>query len=202
MSRPLRKALRRRQTLVEVDSTAGSKQRLATDVSRARWLSLSRHRRRYPSRVRVLVTGGGGFLGSHLVGRLREDGLDPFVARRQRLRPHGQRRRRAAVRRCAAGARPPPCGGGRRHRGESRESRPLLVRQPDDGRACDRAEPPARRRQDRRCSERSAPIRSSRRFPSARTTSGTATRKRPTRRTASRRRRCSSAPRAIGTSTA
>jgi len=34
-------------------------------------------------RVRVLVTGGGGFLGSHLVARLREDGLDPFVARRR-----------------------------------------------------------------------------------------------------------------------
>jgi GDP-L-fucose synthase len=31
--------------------------------------------------VRVLVTGGGGFLGSHLVERLRQDGLDPFVAR-------------------------------------------------------------------------------------------------------------------------
>jgi len=33
--------------------------------------------------VRVLVTGGGGFLGSHLVARLRADGLDPFVARRR-----------------------------------------------------------------------------------------------------------------------
>jgi GDP-L-fucose synthase len=33
--------------------------------------------------VRVLVTGGGGFLGSHLVERLRNDGVDPFVARRR-----------------------------------------------------------------------------------------------------------------------
>jgi GDP-L-fucose synthase len=33
--------------------------------------------------VRVLVTGGGGFLGTHLVERLREEGLDPFVARRR-----------------------------------------------------------------------------------------------------------------------
>jgi GDP-L-fucose synthase len=33
--------------------------------------------------VRVLVTGGGGFLGSHLVERMRHDGVDPFVARRR-----------------------------------------------------------------------------------------------------------------------
>ena len=32
--------------------------------------------------MRVLVTGGGGFLGSHLVDRLRAHGLDPFVPRR------------------------------------------------------------------------------------------------------------------------
>jgi nucleoside-diphosphate-sugar epimerase len=32
--------------------------------------------------VNVLVTGGGGFLGSHLVERLRADGIEPFVARR------------------------------------------------------------------------------------------------------------------------
>lgn len=31
--------------------------------------------------MNVLVTGGGGFLGSHLVERLRAGGLDPFVAR-------------------------------------------------------------------------------------------------------------------------
>jgi len=33
--------------------------------------------------VSVLVTGGGGFLGSHLVERLQAEGYDPFVARRQ-----------------------------------------------------------------------------------------------------------------------
>jgi GDP-L-fucose synthase len=33
--------------------------------------------------VNVVVTGGGGFLGSHLVERLHEDGIEPFVARRR-----------------------------------------------------------------------------------------------------------------------
>jgi GDP-L-fucose synthase len=33
--------------------------------------------------MRVLVTGGGGFLGSHLVERLRADGIEPFVGRRR-----------------------------------------------------------------------------------------------------------------------
>ena len=32
--------------------------------------------------MRIVVTGGGGFLGSHLVERLRARGEDPFVARR------------------------------------------------------------------------------------------------------------------------
>jgi GDP-L-fucose synthase len=36
----------------------------------------------YACGVRVLVTGGGGFLGSHLVERLQGDGIEPFVARR------------------------------------------------------------------------------------------------------------------------
>src|SRR6478672_5995567 len=31
----------------------------------------------------VLVTGGGGFLGSHLVERLQSEGIEPFVARRR-----------------------------------------------------------------------------------------------------------------------
>ena len=33
--------------------------------------------------MNVLVTGGGGFLGSHLVERLQSEGIDPFVARRR-----------------------------------------------------------------------------------------------------------------------
>jgi GDP-L-fucose synthase len=32
--------------------------------------------------MRVLVTGGGGFLGRYVVERLRSEGIDPFVARR------------------------------------------------------------------------------------------------------------------------
>jgi GDP-L-fucose synthase len=32
--------------------------------------------------MRVLVTGGDGFLGSHLVDRLQAEGIEPFVARR------------------------------------------------------------------------------------------------------------------------
>jgi GDP-L-fucose synthase len=36
----------------------------------------------YASGMRVLVTGGGGFLGAHLVERLKADGHDTFVARR------------------------------------------------------------------------------------------------------------------------
>lgn len=31
----------------------------------------------------MLITGGGGFLGSHLLERVRGDGLEPFVARRR-----------------------------------------------------------------------------------------------------------------------
>jgi len=31
----------------------------------------------------VLITGGGGFLGSHLVDRVRRDGVEPFIARRR-----------------------------------------------------------------------------------------------------------------------
>src|SRR5215831_8996516 len=33
--------------------------------------------------MRALVTGGGGFLGSHLVERLQAEGIEPFVARRR-----------------------------------------------------------------------------------------------------------------------
>src|SRR5581483_484484 len=39
-------------------------------------------KRRLGGAVRIVVTGGGGFLGSHVVERLRDRGEEPFVARR------------------------------------------------------------------------------------------------------------------------
>jgi GDP-L-fucose synthase len=51
---------------------------------------------------RVLVTGGGGFLGSHLVERLRALGADPFVARHKDF----DLTRQADVERLYAQARP------------------------------------------------------------------------------------------------
>jgi GDP-L-fucose synthase len=51
---------------------------------------------------RVLVTGGGGFLGSHLVERLRDLGAEPFVARHRDF----DLTRQADVERLYAGSRP------------------------------------------------------------------------------------------------
>src|SRR6266498_5959500 len=33
--------------------------------------------------MRTLITGGGGFLGAHVVARLQAEGIDPIVARRR-----------------------------------------------------------------------------------------------------------------------
>ena len=97
--------------------------------------------------MKILVTGGGGFLGSHLVERLRERGDDPFD---RRAAPTTTSRAGSDAERLfderEARARLPPRGRGRRDRRQPRQPRPLLVREPDDGRARARARAPARRR--------------------------------------------------------
>ena len=140
----------------------------------------------------VLVTGGGGFLGSHLVERL-------------------ERRRPRALRRAAPDydltrwTTPSACSTTRGRSSSSTSpprsaasartarTRAATGTRTCDGRARARAEPAARGRASSSSPARSAPTRSTRRSRSARTTSGTATRRRRTRRTASRRSRCSSA---------
>ena len=102
------------------------------------------------TRMRTLVTGGGGFLGTHVVERLQARGDRPDRRAQPRLRPDALGRRRAALPRHEAGARAAPRGRGRRDRREPRQPGPLLVREPDDGRARARAVAPARRRQARR----------------------------------------------------
>ncbi len=100
--------------------------------------------------VRILVTGGGGFLGSHLVERLAADGHD--VVRPRGSADYDLTRRDDTERLfedAAPGARLPPRSRGRRHRREPREPRPLLVREPDDGRERARAEPDPRGREAR-----------------------------------------------------
>ena len=106
-------------------------------IGRVDWLT-----RRPPRRPmsHVLVTGGGGLprLAPRRAARARR-ARRRSSPRRARLRPDALRRRRAAVRRRAARARLPPRRRGRRHRREPRQPGPLLVREPDDGRARARA---------------------------------------------------------------
>ncbi len=125
----------------------------------------------------------------------------PVRRRPPRLRPDARGRRRTSLRRCPARARLSPRRRGRRHRCESRQSRPLLVREPHDGRARPRAGAAARSpqgrdpRHDMRLPEvHSGPV-------PRETTCGTVTPRRRTRRTALRRRRSSSARRLTASST-
>ena len=83
-----------------------------------------------------------GFLGSHLVERLRADGRRGRSSpRRARLRPDAWPTTPSGSSR---DARPelvlPPRRRGRRHRRQPRQPGPLLVREPDDGRARARAD--------------------------------------------------------------
>ncbi len=151
--------------------------------------------------VRALVTGGAGFLGSFLVEQLRARGDEVIVPRRAEFdltRWDDAERLFAETR---AGARLPPCRRGRRDRREPVEPRPLLVREPHDGHERARAVTPPRRLQapDRGHRLRLSQVHARR--PSTRTTSGTATPKRRTRPTASRRSRSSSAARPTASST-
>lgn len=76
-----------------------------SDVSEASGPPLTPERESSPgfwAGRRVLVTGGGGFLGSHLVERLRALGADPFVARHKDF----DLTRQADVERLYAEARP------------------------------------------------------------------------------------------------
>ena len=93
-------------------------------------------------------------------------------------------------------------GGRRGHRCEPRVARPLLLRERDDGRDGDGAGAAGAASRSSSASARSARIRSSRRCRFSNATSGTAIQRKPTPRTASRRRCCSSRDRPIVSSTA
>ena len=142
---------------------------------------------------RIMVTGGGGFLGTAVVERLERRRRRPRSSCRGRsdydLRT---RRRRRSARSPTAGRRssstwPPSSAAsartGRTLAGSSTRTRSWASQLMEQATA-------RRRREVRARSARSAPTRSSRRCRSRKTTCGTATRRRLTRRTASRR-RCS-----------
>ena len=108
----------------------------------------------------------------------------------------------AALRGRPARDRHPPRRRRRRDRRQPREPGPVLLRERDHGHRAHGAGAPGRRRRSSSRSGPSARIRSSRRCRSARTTSGTATPRRRTPRTASRRRCCWSRARRTASSTA
>ena len=91
---------------------------------------------------RIVVTGGGGFLGRHLQDRLRNEGVPQqqvLVPREHGVRPDTRGRRGSHVSAVEANRGHPPGGPGRRHRREPREPRRVLLRQHGDGPAPDRA---------------------------------------------------------------
>ena len=120
-------------------SSVASPKRFETAAATASTTYRARSPGTSASVARVLVTGGGGFLGSHLVERLEADGHEVFAARRRDYDLTSMDDGGAPLRRRAAGARLPPRRRGRRHRREPGQPGPLLVREPDDGRARARA---------------------------------------------------------------
>ncbi len=93
---------------------------------------------------RVLVTGGGGFLGSRLVERLRGEGHEVSISRRAEYDLTSMEDTARLFSDTEPRARLPPRRGSRRDRRQPGEPRPLLVREPRDGRARARAGAAAR----------------------------------------------------------
>ena len=88
---------------------------------------------------RILVTGGGGFLGSFVVEKLKARGYqDIVVPRRKKYRFDSRSGCRTPLWRIQTGGGAAPSRRGRRHRRQSRESRPVFLRQCRDGHSSDR----------------------------------------------------------------
>ena len=168
---------------------AGTRENRERWIGRVDWLSTGRPTVAARDEMRTLVTGGGGFLGSHLVERLEAEGDDVFAARQrdfdltrwddterlfEEARPERVFHLAAEVGGIGANLANP----GRYWYANLMMGAHVL----EQSRLRER-------REARRSSAPSARIRSSRRCRSARTTSGTAIPRRRTRRTASRRRR-------------
>ena len=104
--------------------------------------------------ARVMVTGGGGFLGRRIVQELEERGATPIVIRSADYDLTEPERVRAALQESQARVRH-PCGGGRGwDRGKPGAPRWLLLRECRDGRPPDprgvaRRHPQARDRRNR-----------------------------------------------------
>ena len=151
--------------------------------------------------MKVLVTGGGGFVGSHLVERLTQDGHDVFTARRRDYDLTSME----ATARAFDDARPElvyhlaaevgGIGSNRANPGRYWYANLIMgAHVLEQSRVHER--PQARHQPAPSAHTPSTP-----RSPSARTISGTAIRRRRTRRTASRRRRSSWAARPTASST-
>ena len=102
----------------------------------------------WPGR-RVMVTGGGGFLGRAVVRRLEAGGATRSSSPLAGLRPPDEGRDRPRAGRWPPGPGHPPGGGRGRDRGEPGEPGPLLLRERDHGHPAHGAGAPRRRGQVR-----------------------------------------------------